>query len=49
MGNDSIDVLGAANAHGNSNLTIDTNPFGQDSVQISGNVTLAGRLSVDLG
>ena len=46
-GNDSIDVLGAANAHGNSNLSIDTNPFGQDSVQISGNVTLAGQLSVN--
>jgi len=48
-GNDSISVLGAANAHGNANLSIDTGPLGQDSVQIAGNVTLPGQLSVSSG
>ncbi|MCI0360315.1 MAG: hypothetical protein L0211_17710, partial [Planctomycetaceae bacterium] len=45
-GTDSIGVTGAANAHGNTNLAIDTGPLGSDSVQISGNVTLAGQLQI---
>ncbi len=46
-GNDSISVLGAANDHGNSNLSIDTGPLGQDSVQISGPVALTGHLNIN--
>jgi ELWxxDGT repeat protein len=46
-GSDGVTVLGAANAHGNSRLSIDTGPLGADSVEINGNVTLAGQLNVN--
>jgi ELWxxDGT repeat protein/autotransporter-associated beta strand protein len=45
-GTDQITVLGADNNHNNARLTIDTGAAGQDQVLISGDVALAGELTI---
>jgi autotransporter-associated beta strand protein/ELWxxDGT repeat protein len=45
-GTDEVTVLGADNNHNNANLTIDTGPAGADHVLISGDVELAGALTI---
>jgi autotransporter-associated beta strand protein/ELWxxDGT repeat protein len=46
-GSDAVTIASAANSHAITNLTIETGPLGQDSVQIGGNVTLAGQLNIN--
>ncbi|HEX5105358.1 MAG TPA: hypothetical protein VFV87_16180, partial [Pirellulaceae bacterium] len=45
-GTDQVTIVGADNNHFNANLTIDTGAAGQDEVLISGDVNLAGQLTI---
>ncbi|HZL88118.1 MAG TPA: hypothetical protein VFB96_07050, partial [Pirellulaceae bacterium] len=48
-GTDSIAILGAANQHGNANLSLTTGALGDDTVAMVGSVLLSGRLQIATG
>ncbi|MBX3400314.1 MAG: right-handed parallel beta-helix repeat-containing protein [Gemmataceae bacterium] len=48
VGNDTIEITGAANTHGNANLSITTGG-GTDSVSVTGAATFSGTLSIATG